>query len=187
MTRLIALLSTCLLVYVGNLCNAQSNGAPDVIRSQAFVVKRAPRYQPSIPFDATNWGTTVRGVQLLAYATNTIVESGSTITVLTVIKNGSTNTAEFVESEKARDFDLLLTNNAGKSYFLTPMLAGRNSSLPIDPMELWPFDIPVTFPTNIQPGDYVLTATRRFSAGKTNFVLESNPVKIQIKRASGTP
>jgi len=67
------------------------------------------------------------------------------------------------------------------------MLAGRNSSVPIDPMELWPFDIPVTFPTNIQPGDYVLTATRRFSAGKSNLVLESNPLKIQIKQPTRTP
>jgi len=178
----------CMLVFGPVVFGAQSNAPPNAAPNlQTFVVKRAPRAQPKIPSDATNWGATVEGVQLLIYETNRIVQDAASITLLTVMINGSTNTILFEESDKSTDFFVLLTNVAGKVYNVTPFVRGRRSLLDLNPGEMWPFNIPVTFPKSIEPGDYVLTAERPFVVKSARYMLQSNPLRIQIKRATGTP
>jgi hypothetical protein len=174
-----------MVVFAANFCNAQASGPLDFTNSPGSIAQPWPEYQPKIPQEATNWGVGVRGVQLLLYPTNTVIDGGSSITVLAVIRNTSTNSIQVIEKDAERNFDLLLTNVAGKVYHLTPHKAGRNLSMEIVRGTQLALNIPVTFRSEIEPGDYTLKATRLFWMEKDKkfekFEIESNLLKVQVK------
>jgi hypothetical protein len=185
MTTVMTLFSTFMLAFWPKVSSAQSNAPLNAANLGTYVIRRSPHPQPTIPSDATNWGNSVLGVQLLIYATNRAADTGSSITVLTVIKNGSSNSIQLAEQGKSRDFNLLLANATGKLYHLTPLDRHSISGLELDAKELGPFDIPVTFPRNIESGDYLLTAERPFFVRSATYMLQSNPLKIHIEGATG--
>jgi len=113
--------------------------------------------------------------------TNTVVEPGASIKVLAVMTNGSTNAIRYLEMNNAMDFDLTLTNAFGKSYYLTPELATRNLPGGMYAGQQLVMAVPVTIRKSVEPGDYMLVATRNFSSISGNFKMESNPLRIQIK------
>jgi hypothetical protein len=181
-------LTVCMSLFGANLCMAQSNttiGNPDLSRLMPYKGD-----QPKVPVHATNWGPSVRGVRLLIYMTNSVVESGSTANVLTVITNGSTNSIGLGFTALPSDFGVLLTGSGGRLYHLTaPPLALRiNQRMTIMPGEQDARNIQVTFGEpihawedglrkNIEPGDYTLQATRNFEGGK----VESNLITVRVK------
>jgi len=114
-------------------------------------------------------------------ATNSIVDSGSSISVLTVIKNTSTNDIQLIEESPVIDFDLSLTNSAGELHRLTPVLPSRVVTIEISRDRERVMEIPVKFGKSIQPGDYTLIARRNFTSSRGSFRLESNPLKVRIK------
>ena len=129
------------------------------------------------------WGENVQGVQLSITMTNSFFESGSTITIVTVIKNSSTNAIQLAELSQPADYDILLKNGANKVYHLIqkPLIIRMRTMLTINPGEQIVRIIPATIGMNIVPGDYTLQATRSFSLNGSSFGLESNLLKVHIK------
>jgi hypothetical protein len=178
----LALLSMYILVFGANLCTAQSNGPPEVTTPETLPYDPWPAYHPKIPADATNWGTPVQGVQLLIYTTNSVMERGSSIEVLTVIRNAATNLIRLGEQNPWNDFDFSLTNAAGNSYKLNrPHRNTLNLMVGLNPRTQRAMFIPVESWKSMVPGDYTLAATRSFWSSNGNFKMESNPLKVQIK------
>jgi hypothetical protein len=176
----VILFSTCLVAFQANRIIGQPIAAGKDSNSWDSGLPW-PANQPSVPLEATNWGKSFQGVQLLIHSTNTVIEAGSSITVLTVITNGSTNVVHLVESSPDRDFDLSLTNAGGRSFHLTPIRPGRSLSMALDGGTKLALNIPVSFVKTIDPGDYILIARRVCGFGAGSFIIESNPLKIQIK------
>jgi hypothetical protein len=160
----------------------------------------------SEPQDVTLWGKSVQDVQLALTMTNSVVESGSSIVVRATIKNTSTNTIRLDYTGMPSDFDLILTGGAGKIRHLipAPIIVHMHVLLSIIPGEQRAWPIPVTFGSDISPGDYTLKAARTFSVtiggnvdhgtgfGKPgtprdsyinagNFTADSNLLKVQVK------
>ena len=79
------------------------------------------------------------------------------------------------------EFDLILTNQAGKLFRLTPRRPGFTTSMNLGAGKQLAQNIPVTFVKTIDPGDYTLIARRVCGFGAGSFIIESNPLKIQIK------
>jgi hypothetical protein len=157
----------CMVICAANLCIAQ------------------PPKEPPVP---TKWGRSVEGVQLSIGATNTVAGAGAAIWVATVITNKSTNAISVVESRRETDYDLLLTNVANRVYHLTPRFALFSRHMePLNPGKAYVLTIPVAFPSNIEPGEYTLIATRGFSSSGGGFNVESNPLQITITPATGPP
>jgi hypothetical protein len=131
----------------------------------------------------SNWGEDVQGVQLSITMTNTIIEIGSTITLVTVIKNTSTNSIQLAQIWQPADYDVLLKSGADKVYHLIqqPLVIRMKTMLTMSPGEQNVRIIPATIGKNIEPGDYTVQATRSFSMNGTSFRLESNLLKVQVK------
>jgi hypothetical protein len=136
---------------------------------------------------ATNWGKSVKGVQLLITLATNVFQVGSSSTVESSIINSSTNAITVDISAPTIHFDVLLISETGKLYHITTPLAIRELSLPvmINPGEEKSESIPVTFGVTrfgdaVEPGDYTLKAKRTFSSSDGNFTLESNSIKVKI-------
>jgi hypothetical protein len=151
----------CTVVLCLNICIAQSNNSQT----------------------ATNWGMKVQGVQLSIAISNNIIDIGATIVMSAQIRNLSTNIIHMVETGPVTDFDVLLTNNSGKFYKLTPKQLINTYRFPVDlnPGESRDWVMPVTIGKDIELGNYTLKATRPFYIGKSGFELESNLLNVQIK------
>ena len=173
-----------LLIFGVGFCAAQSNGPPAETNSHSFVVDVSPWNQPPISPDATNWGQSVQGAQLSIMITNDVVESGGPVTIVTVIRNTSTNLLNFFESGPWTDYDLVLTNRAGQIYHLTePFEVGGGSRRPL---AIYPggessIRVPTHISNSIQKGEYVLKAIRVFSVNHVGFKVESNLLPVQIR------
>lgn len=152
----------CVIVFGTGLAVAQSVDNPDT---------------------TTNWGKSVLGVQMSLFMTNnSVVEAGTTITLETAIKNSSTNTIHIEYTGSASDYDPLLTSVTGKIYRLInpPLLERLNTTLPIKPGDQYIENIQVTIKKSIEPGDYALQVSRRFSVDDGFIVLKSNSIKLEI-------
>ena len=199
MMKQMTLVSMCMLALATNACMAQSDlrlrtnkdGTFSVPGSDVHIQSNRdgtysypglewPPNQPEIPVEATNWGRPVQGIQILIYTTNTVVEPGSSIEVLGVITNASTNHIRYLDQTAAMNFDLTLRNASGKSYYLTPQLPTGNRIGGLNAGRQIRMIIPVSFWKSIEPGDYVLIATRNFSSIAGDFKMESNPLRIRI-------
>jgi len=143
--------------------------------------------QPSAVPASTNWGKSVQGVQLLITLTNNVVETGASITARIVMWNASTNIITVGITGTALDFGLVLRNGSGKPYDdLRPFpLSGSATSEMVTSGGIRERNVPVVFPSNIEPGEYTLVATRAFSSRAGSFMVESKPVRIQIKAKAG--
>jgi hypothetical protein len=128
------------------------------------------------------WGHAVEGVHLSISATNLVIDRSSSLVIQAVLENESTNIVGIGESTAAADFDLLLTNGAGKSYNLRQTRDRTSFRSPtISPEGKRAFTIPLQVGTYIAPGDYTLIAAREFGSSKGRFRVESNPLKVQVK------
>ena len=159
----IILISLCVINFGASACIAQTNG----------------------PQTIANWGEGVQDVQMAITMTNNVVEPGSEIPLLTVIKNSSTNVITVQEIDMPGDFYVALTGSAGERYDLIqlPIIVRSVSFRPINPGEQEVRTLPVTFGKNIKPGDYTLQATRWFwvESRAYQFKLVSNSLKVRIK------
>jgi hypothetical protein len=168
-----------IVVLGASLSEAQSNAPLDTTNSRTLIDKLHGE-SFKVPLEATNWGKAEQGVRLLIYTTNVIFKAGSSITALTIITNGSSAHIFLEEAGFEDDFDLFLTNSAGRYYHLTPPRMHMSSMTGIASGTESAMMIPVRFRANIAPGDYLLIATRYFTLNKADFRLESNPLKIQV-------
>jgi len=114
--------------------------------------------------------------------TNNVLRIPSSTVVRAVTDNASTNEIRVDIAFPTVIFDLLLTNSIGKVYHVTTPLRirGPRQIVTLRPGERRADDIPTTFRSTIEPGDYTLTATRNFSMRSQDFVLASNPLRITI-------
>ena len=157
----IIFIAICMAAVRTNLCIAKSNS----------------------PMKAADWGESVQGVQLSVTMTNSDVRIGASATIGAVIKNQSTNDITLDISVPALSFDVLITNGAGKSYHIITMPAlilYPRHLVKIKPGRENGESIPVTFAEDIEPGDYILKATRKFTTKDGGFTLESNSIKVQV-------
>ena len=154
-----------IIMFAASLCKAQSN----------------PHKQK------LEWGKNVQGVQLYLTATNTVTVVGSTINVIVVLTNASTNPISIVferYSEGTTDFDFTITSDDGKLYDFTPPspTLGSSMNVTIKPTETDSRTIPVTFRKEIKPGNYKVKASRMFGTAKREeFKVESNLLQVQVK------
>jgi hypothetical protein len=163
------LATMCLMVFGTSLCMAQSTGQSDT----------------------NNWGKSIEGVQLSITLTNTgVVEAGSSITFVAVIKNSSTNVIEIGYTALSSDYSASLTSVTGKTYQLIdePFSTRLNLALPLNPGEQDVRIISASVKKSIEPGDYTLQADRGFySADRDSYIdkhwliVKSNLIKIQVK------
>jgi len=151
----------CLIVFGTNLCVAQTT-------SQS---------------DTNNWGNSIQGIQLSISMTNSVVETRSSIAVMAIIKNSSTNIIYSGELEDSADYDLILANDAGNKYHLIPRASWLHlvKTLTLNPGEQDVRTIFATIGRNTETGDYTLQATRTFNMVGVRYKLESNLLKVQIK------
>ncbi len=153
----------CLVMITANKDLAQTNG----------------------PAQLTTWGMSVQGVQLSISITNSVITAGEETCIETIITNSSMNAIDLFMTGRRTDFDLFLTNGAGRGYSLTSdFYLGSTFDEIVDKTNKFAEKIPLSVGTNVQPGDYMLLAYRRFSSDDGHFRLESNPIKLQV-RASG--
>jgi len=166
-------------------CRAQSN---DPLQSAGNGQKFEHFERPKAPPCATNWGKSIAGVRLSMTITESAFESGSSVTVLCVISNASTNVIYLGVTGLPQDYDLVLENRTGMAYHLiTPTGAEKNIVISLPPGEVDIRNLDVKLWNEIEPGDYTLTATRLFSAGQNKWLkVDSNPLKIEIRaKAAG--
>jgi hypothetical protein len=142
---------------------------------------------------STNWGIPLYGVQLSIGTTNTNLTIDSTNTILVRIKNVSTNNIYIAGIDLIRT-TLVLTNNFGRTYRLTPDIlhSGRYISIPsnyfpytqkLDAGTIFEDQLPIVIGKDIQTGDYDLKCVQHFAIAKEGDVyrVESNYLKVQIK------
>jgi hypothetical protein len=128
------------------------------------------------------WGESINGVRLSITMSNSLVDAGSLAFIATVITNGSANPIIIALGDPEMDYDLLLTNGGGMGYNLTPpFILGSSTRITINTNIQFPETIPVTFGTNIVPGDYTLQATRFFGLGDGRFKVDSNLLNVHVK------
>jgi hypothetical protein len=129
-----------------------------------------------------SWGKPIQKAQLSISMTNSVIERGSSISVFAVLTNASTNTIYIVQLAKSSDFDLFLTNRAGKVYHLIPpFLIGSTRTIPVYPAASNSRWLSVTIGTNVERGDYLLKATRFFGLNDERFQIESASLNVQLK------
>ena len=155
------LLTICTILIGSNPCIAQSNNAAESL----------------------HFGKSIQVAQLSITATNNVIQSGGPLTIVTIITNASTNVIDVIHTGQPGDFTIALTNGEGKSYQLTEPV--RDSSMrykiAIRPGEQITRNILVTFGKNIEPGSYIIKASRLFWIRDDRFTLESNLLKVQVK------
>ena len=158
-TQIVSVL-ICWAVFGANLSFAQSNGLSE----------------------ATHWGESVQGVQLSISMTNRVVKTPLSTAITAVTRNSSTNDIRVQISFPMEFFDVVFTNDAGKSYdVITPsLIRGLREFGALKPGEQRSDSIPLTFSEDIEPGDYTLKATRSFTLKGQEFPLVSNSLKVRI-------
>jgi hypothetical protein len=138
--------------------------------------------QTNRPAQLTEWGMSVQGVQLSISITNSVIKPGEESCIETIITNSATNAIDLCMTGSDTDFDLFLTNGAGRGYNLTrEFIAGSTLYYTIDKTNKFAETIPLAVGTNVEPGDYTLFAYRIFHSGDDTFRLESNPIKLHVK------
>jgi hypothetical protein len=143
----------------------------------------------------TDWGESVHGVHLAVTLSNNVVVVGSRVPVFIKMENLSTNDVYMGESTPEKDFSIILTSGSGKIYRLTPIaiVFSHTFRAKLDPgenrnwiitVELDKYFAPpglVATHANIEPGEYMLKATRKFILARDAHDLNSNLIKLQIK------
>ena len=130
---------------------------------------------------STNWGENILGIQLSISVTNRFMDVGPA-TICATIKNGSTNAIGLVETGPFTDFDVFLTNNTGQSLKLTPdrRLMNFRTSDELKAGESRNWTILIIINKGVDPGEYSLKATRRFTVNSDWYEMVSNALIVQI-------
>ena len=133
----------------------------------------------------TNWGESVKGVQLSITLSNNVILRGSTTYITATIRNSSANVITIVETGPLAGFDVLLTSSAGKLYKLKNHIRvkGRKETmLKLQPGGSYDWAIAATISKDIEAGEYMLQAIRRYwlNDGPVDD-LKSNSLKVQVK------
>ena len=175
-----ALLTMIIVCLGSSLILAQSPGLGEVTNAGQ---KMEHFERPKAPPGATNWGKSIEGVRLSMTTTNSVFESGASTSVLCVISNSSTNVIFLVSTSLPQDYELLLVNDAGRSYHvILPTVVWKSTRIELPPGEVDVRNLAVTFRRAIEAGYFTLTAARQFSAdGRSWIKLQSSPLRIQIK------
>ena len=134
----------------------------------------------------TNFGESINGVTLSVDLTNRVIGVDSTMRLPARIKNASTNVISLDEADILSDFTVFLARDSGKIYKqLTPKPSGhyyRTFEMNIAAGKAFDWNIPLIIVKDIEPGEYMLVATRRFWIGKSSYELVSNMLKVQITK-----
>jgi hypothetical protein len=147
--------------------------------------------QPSNSQSVTNWGESVGGVQLSISLSNNVLARGLSTTVQYRVRNSSTNLIFWSVVNATQGFDVFLTNNAGKIYFLTPepdtnseVIDIRYSlAFKVKAGGMYGDSVPIVIGKKIKPGNYQLEARQYFYiVGKRqSHELVSNLLDMQVK------
>jgi hypothetical protein len=139
----------------------------------------------SDPSDTNKWGQSVQGVQLLITLTNTsdVIEAGSSITFVAVLKNVSTNVVAVAYTALPSDYSASLTSVTGKTHEIidSPLIIRLNYSVRLDPGKQDVRIISTGIKKSIEPGDYTLQARRGIYVDNHWFSVKSNLIKVKIK------
>jgi hypothetical protein len=171
--------------WTNNIKNCKLMNLKSIVVSIYVIVITANQdlAQTNGPAQLTEWGMSVQGVQLSISITNSVIKAGEQMCIETIITNSATNAIDLSMTGRDTDFDLFLTNGAGRGYSLTSSdyMAGSTFYYTINKTNKFAEKIPLTVGTNVEAGDYTLLAYRRFTLGDGHFRLESNPIKLQVK------
>lgn len=145
------------------------------------------------------WGNNVNGVRLAIYSTNNSLSVDSKENLFAEITNGSTNSITlWITDLRINDFSILLTDASNNVHTVVQPSGAVYVVFPptiIHPNENQCWWIPFKIGTEINAGNFTLTATRNFGMGAFSFDpaqnklvsspasyhLESNPVKVHVK------
>jgi hypothetical protein len=161
MIKKITFIFVCMAAIGANRCMAQSNDSQTI----------------------TNWGQSIQGVQLAIVMTTNVFSVGSSAVATFVITNSSANTITVTVPVSIVNSDVVLINDTGKIYDLTPHIGAirmLSAHRQLNPSEEDVESLSVTFGENIEPGDYTLKATRTFTLNEKEYTLESNSIKVTI-------
>src|ERR1035437_1649887 len=158
MIKKMMLLSICMFGIGVSLCDAQGGD-----------------------FTTTNWGESIQGIQLSIKITTNVFKAGSSATFTAVTRNSSANFITVDATLPVTSFDVILTNNTGEHYHIikTPSAIGYPTLLKtINHGEESTESIPMTFGETrfgniVEPGDYTLKATRKFTLNDKEYTVES--------------
>lgn len=141
-----------------------------------------------------NWGESINGVQLSATLSNSIIASGSAMMLQCLVKNSSTNLIAWLAVNEAQGFSVILTNDIGKVYFLTPEPEKNNAeaaanfyalSMKLKAGKESASSVPIKIDRKIEPGNYQLIAKVYFHVvgmkPMREYELTSNLLQIQVK------
>jgi hypothetical protein len=142
--------------------------------------------QSNISKTITDWGESVHKVHLSIALSNNIIDIGSTMTLSAKIENASTNVIRLIETGPLTDFVIVITNGSGNVYKLSPDNTRRPTyyrlTISLQPGEIRDWSLLATIGKDIEPGDYILKASKSFSSiGGDGGELVSNLLKVQIK------
>jgi hypothetical protein len=139
--------------------------------------------QPTASTNAS-WAESVRAVHMSISISNTVVAAGATLFLTARITNESTYIITIIETGSLAGFDVYLTSDVGIVYKLTSSAHIRNHrarKLQLTPGQTHDWRIAATINKSIQPGEYLLEATRRFTLEDKEFVLPSDLLTVQVK------
>lgn len=150
-----------LAILAGNVCDAQSTPAN------------------------TNWGQSIQGIRISIGTITNIFSPASIIVVNAQIQNTSTNMVFVHETASWKDFSVWLEDASGKKSILTDnsraIIEDRNFIKKIRPGEICSWKIRLFLSKETAFGDYTMKATRKITMNGRQFVIESNPLLIQVE------
>jgi hypothetical protein len=134
----------------------------------------------------TNWGDLASGFQLAVDLSNQVVFAGADTMLTCWIKNSSTNVGSTPAKTWAGDFYVILTNNSGKFYELTPnpdrqFAISQGIGRPIKPGSVAGYRILLPLSADITPGHYSLLTKRSVVLDGKTCKLTSILLEIQVK------
>ena len=131
------------------------------------------------------WGQEIHGIRLSIGTATNVISPTSMVVVNAQIENTSTNEAAVQETASWKDFSIWLENALGEKFLLTDnsksIIEHRNFINKIHPGEIDSWEIRLIIRKEIKLGSYMMKATRKIKLNGEQFVVESNPLKIQIE------
>jgi hypothetical protein len=136
-----------------------------------------PAYAVSASAQTNTEEHAVRDVQLAIQTTNSFVHANAELGLTLTVTNASDLTIVVAEG-----FHVNLVSDSGEKYklvappfmYLTRKVVGLKSG------ESHEWNILVTIPKDVAPGNYIIEAARSFSANNKVTELKSNPLKMVI-------
>jgi hypothetical protein len=173
---LFVLIMVCLALSLVHGRAEQGDAKESIALARSLIIS-----QSNVPADATNWGPTVHGIRLTIVATDTSFPAGSRGSLVAIMTNSSTDSVDVTRLGIDSAFYVFATNAIGKLYRLTPNIFGSRDYHPLNPTNEQVMALAIIFATNMEPGEYTVRCSGRFSIHTNIYSLESNPLKLQVK------